>query len=192
VSLDLNYPFFDSFLCFVLFSSSFTDQPGASSLSAFVTEYDRAHDPTWQAVKANERRAEKAEKEAAKMAAGEIESCSAFDQISDRSNIIDSGCIILSSRKYIHIIFGHANAMFTTFRAAELNRQKNRAAPRASTSQLKGNRRSNLKWRRCPKVGLPVTAPCSALPTFLPLAFTVQCYGGTTGGVFALRYRCQN
>jgi len=52
--------------------SDFSDQPGAGSLSTFVTEYDRAHDPTWHAVKANERRAEKAEKEVAQMAKGEI------------------------------------------------------------------------------------------------------------------------
>jgi len=88
--------------------SDSSEQPGAKALSAFVNEYDRAHDPTWQAVKANERRAEKAEKEAAKMAAA----------------------------------------------LEKLNRQKKRAAPdnqRASTSQIKSNRRSNLKWRRCPK-----------------------------------------
>jgi len=83
------------------------DQPGAGTLSAFVTEYDRAHDPTWQAVKANERRAEKAEKEAAKMKAA----------------------------------------------LEKLSRQKNRIPKnqQASTSQIKARRRSNLKWRRCPK-----------------------------------------
>jgi len=50
---------------------SISEQPGAKSLSACVNEHDRAYDPTWQVVKANERIAEKAEKEVAKMAAGE-------------------------------------------------------------------------------------------------------------------------
>jgi len=86
-------------------SYRFTDQPGATSLSAFVTEYDRAHDPTWQAAKINQRRAEKAEKEAARMAA-------ALDK---------------------------------------LNRQTRQANQQSSTSQSKNKRRSNIKWRRCPK-----------------------------------------
>jgi len=49
--------------------SDSSEQPGARSLSAFVRAYDREHDPTWQAVKATEQRAEEAEKAAAKMTA---------------------------------------------------------------------------------------------------------------------------
>lgn len=48
--------------------------PGAAKVNAFVTEYDKEVDPRWQAVKAAELRAEKAEKAAGRAPAGKVAS----------------------------------------------------------------------------------------------------------------------
>jgi hypothetical protein len=98
----------------------------------------------------------------------------------------------LSSRKYVFIISNHTGRTLTTYhRVTELNRQKKRAVPdnqRASTSQIKSNRRSNLKWRRCPKVRPLDTTSYTVLLT--RCYFAVQRHGGTTGKLCLLLYLC--
>lgn len=51
------------------------EPPGAQSISAYVATYDRETDPRWQAIKVAERRAEEAEKLAARASIGVINFC---------------------------------------------------------------------------------------------------------------------
>jgi hypothetical protein len=60
------------------FSGNF-EPPGAVAVSTFVTEYEKELDPRWQAVKAAEIRAERAERAAIQAPAGKVVSWSIPD-----------------------------------------------------------------------------------------------------------------